>query len=155
MKSFKIFLPILIIQLGLACFLLSKRDIPKQAETIGEPLITLTGKLGLRFFPDMATIEDLGGPTTFPSFILELDKPSFLLALNTPVGEFSQDLEGILRHPHANELSIGTDMSAIYEKFKDQKVAITGYLFHAHTHHHRRPLLMNVQQVVSLGIVKK
>lgn len=115
------------------------------------PSITLTGKLQLKLFPgppEYSSIDD--GDRADYCWVLELDPPSFLLALNTPVDELRLDLSDILRRSNANEvmLTIDEDVRDLCRQCEYRQVAVKGLLFHAHTAHHYTPMLIDVQQLI-------
>ena len=111
-----------------------------------EPLITLTGKLRLKLFPgppEYSSIKD--GDRADHCWIVELDDPSFLFALNTPYNELSHDLSDILYRKDAYMLTLclNEDHVSLCQQYKDQNVAVRGVLFHAHTAHHYTPILLD------------
>lgn len=114
----------------------------------GDPLVVLTGKLRLKFFPDSseASIFEDGGSYCW---ILELDRPSFLMAITTPVTELALDLEDIVRQSNANlvTLGCGQDLDALCQPYENKNVIVEGYLFHAHTAHHPTPLLLDLKRI--------
>lgn len=116
-----------------------------------EPLITLTGKLRLRLFPgppEYSSIEE--GDRADHCWIVELDDPSFLLALNVPDNELSLDLCDILMRKDAYilMLCLNDGHVSLCQQYKDQNVAVRGNLFHAHTAHHYTPMLLDLKQLV-------
>lgn len=109
-----------------------------------EPVITLRGKLKLKEFPDSIEYDDR---TNY--WIVELDAPSFLLALNEPENELSLDLSEILKRKNASDLTLCFDQNQLefFQQFQDRGVTVTGNLFHAHTAHHYTPLLLSLEQI--------
>ena len=123
----------------------------QQLEDSSEPLVILTGKLRLQLFPgppEYSSIEN--GDRADYCWVLELDRPSFLQALNVPVNELTLDLSDILKRSEANVVMLGSDkeMGSICEQYEHEQVAVKGHLFHAHTVHHYTPMLMDVKEVV-------
>ena len=119
-------------------------------EFSSEPLITLTGKLGLKQFPgppEYSSIED--GDRADYCWILELDKASFLLALNTPVKELNLDVKDILKWSNPSEVMLVLDKEkeSFCRDLEHQQVCVNGHLFHAHTAHHYTPMLLDVKNV--------
>jgi len=122
-----------------------------------EPLITLTGKLRLKLFPgppEYSSIED--GDRADNCWIIELDDPSFLLALNVPDNELSLDLRDIVKRKDAYILTLCLNEShvSLCQQYKDQNVVVRGNLFHAHTAHQYTPMLLNLKQIIKATMNK-
>jgi|GEM_PF-6268706 hypothetical protein len=116
-----------------------------------EPSITLRGKLRLKLFPgppEYGSIEE--GDEADYVWIVELDEPSFLIALNAPENELSLDLADIVKRKDAHDLILCLDgnLERTCEEYKDQDVIVRGILFHAHTAHHYTPLLIDLEKIV-------
>ncbi|MCB1107748.1 MAG: DUF4431 domain-containing protein [Chlamydiia bacterium] len=109
------------------------------------------GKLRLKLFPgppEYGSVED--GDEADYVWIVELDEPSFLIALNAPENELSLDLADIVRREDAHDLilCLDEDLERTCEEYKDQEVIVRGVLFHAHTAHHYTPLLIDLEKIV-------
>ena|SRR3990167_9764511 len=116
-----------------------------------EPSITLRGKLRLKLFPgppEYGSVEE--GDRADYVWIVELDEPSFLLALNVPENELSLDLADIVKRKDAHDLILCLDkkLERTCEEYKDQDVIVRGILFHAHTAHHYTPLLIDLKDIL-------
>ncbi len=119
-------------------------------EAFSEPLVTITGKLSLKQFPgppEYSSVEN--GDRVDYCWILELDKPSFLLALGTPVKELGLDFKDILKWPNSSEIVLVLDkeMEKFCRDYEHQQVSVEGCLFHAHTAHHYTPMLLDVKRI--------
>ena len=116
-----------------------------------EPSIILRGKLRLKLFPgppEYGSIEE--GDRADYVWIVELDDPSFLLALNAPENELSLDLAAIIKREDAHDLilCLNENFKSTCEEYKDQDVIVRGVLFHAHTAHHYTPLLIDLKDIL-------
>lgn len=116
-----------------------------------DPFITLSGILQIKAFPgppEYSSIEH-GDRADF-CWVLNLDKESFILALNTPVPELSLDFRDIIKWPNANEVFLFPDQNVdeSFRRNRGQHISISGYLFHAHTIHHYSPILLTVPEHV-------
>lgn len=119
-----------------------------QSENVSDPFVTLTGTLHSKVFPgppEYSSIED--GDRADSCWVLNLDKASFILALNAPVQELSLDFEDIMKWPKANEMILVTEenMEEWLRSQQGKYISISGYLFHAHTAHHYSPMLLIVR----------
>jgi hypothetical protein len=114
-----------------------------------DPFVTLSGTLKLKIFPgppEYFSIEN--GDRADVCWVLDLDKESFILALSTPVQELELDFKDIIKRPNASEIFLFPDYN-VDESFRNkngQHISISGYLFHAHTAHHRTPMLLTVPE---------
>lgn len=120
-----------------------------QKEYGSDPFVTLSGTLRLKLFPgppEYSSIEN-GDRADF-CWVLDLDKESFILALNTPVQELGLDFKDIIKWPNASEVFLFPDQNVddSFRKKNGQHISISGYLFHAHTAHHYSPMLLTVPE---------
>ena len=120
-----------------------------QKEYGSDPFITLSGTLRLKLFPgppEYSSIEN-GDRADF-CWVLDMDKESFILALNTPVQELGLDYKDIIKWPNASEVFLFPDQNVdeSIRKRNGQHISISGYLFHAHTAHHYSPMLLTVPE---------
>lgn len=119
-----------------------------------EPIITVSGTLHSKLFPgppEYSCIEN--GDRKDYCWVLELDKPSFLLALNTPINELSLELSDILKRSDANQVIVilEKNMKNFSPEYENKNVIIQGHLFHAHTAHHYTPMLIQAKQILKLN----
>ena len=120
-----------------------------QQEYGSDPFVTLSGTLRLKLFPgppEYSSVET-GDRADF-CWILDLDKESFILAVNTPVQELGLDFKDIIKRPNANEVFLFPDCNVdeSFRKKNGQHISVSGYLFHAHTTHHYSPMLLTVPE---------
>ncbi len=142
---------VIVAAVPLAYFYSQKSKTPIASIQSFEPSITLRGKLRLKLFPgppEYGSIKE--GDRADYVWIVELDEPSFLLALNAPENELSLDLASILKREDAHDLILCLDekLERTCEEFKDQDVIVRGILFHAHTAHHYTPLLIALKDIL-------
>lgn len=142
---------IIITVVPLAYFYSQRPKTPATSIQSSEPSITLKGKLRLKLFPgppEYGSIEE--GDRADYTWIVELDEPSFLLALNAPESELSLDLADIIKREDAHDLILCLDEKheRTCEEYKDQDVIVRGILFHAHTAHHHIPLLIDLKDIL-------
>jgi hypothetical protein len=124
-------------------------------ETFPESLITISGILSRKQFPgppEYSSIDD--GDRVDHCWVLELDKTSFLLALNTPVKELGLDFRDILRWKNSSEvmLVLNDEVEKACRMYEGLRVYVVGYLFHAHTVHHYTPMLLDVKKVLDENV---
>lgn len=113
--------------------------------------IVLSGKMSLKLFPGPPEYSSVdNGDREDYCWVLELDQPSFLLALNMPVDELSLSLDDIVRRADAKLVLISSDKKwrNICQQYKNQKVFVRGSLFHAHTAHHYTPMLIEADEII-------
>ena len=142
---------VIVAVIPLAYFFSQKPKIPAASIQSSEPSITLRGKLRLKLFPgppEYGSIEE--GDQADYVWIVELDDPSFLLALNAPENELSLDLADIVEREDAHDLilCVNENLERSCEEYKDQDVIVRGILFHAHTAHHYTPLLIDLKDIL-------
>lgn len=135
----------------LAYFYSQRSKTPIENIQSSEPSITLKGKLRLKLFPgppEYGSIEE--GDRADYVWIVELDDPSFLIALNAPENELSLDLADIAEREDAHDLilCVRERLERACEEYKDQNVIVRGILFHAHTAHHYTPLLIDLKDIL-------
>jgi hypothetical protein len=146
-----------LVGLFIASYFLNKWIFSKSAdssldlEAFSEPLITIRGVLSQKQFPgppEYSSIEE--GDRVDYCWVLELDKASFLLALNTPVKELGLDVKDILRRSNSGEVMLVLDEETerFCRDYEHQQVSVEGYLFHAHTSHHYTPMLLDVKKIL-------
>lgn len=142
---------VLVAAVPLAYFYSQRPKTPVENIQSSEPSITLRGKLRLRLFPGLpeyGSIEE--GDEADYVWIVELDEPSFLIALNAPENKLSLDLTAIIKREDAHDLILCLDekLERTCEEYKDQDVIVRGVLFHAHTAHHYTPLLIDLKDIL-------
>ena len=148
---------VIIILLSLAYFYSKRGKAPSEHIQTPEPITTLSGILHLKLFPgppEYGSIED--GDEADYVWIVKLDDPSFLIALNAPETELSLDLVDIVKREDARDLilCVDEDDQKTCEEAQGQEVVVRGILFHRHTAHHYTPLLMDLQKIVPKDAMK-
>ncbi|MBI5274336.1 MAG: DUF4431 domain-containing protein [Chlamydiales bacterium] len=142
---------LIIIVLGLSSLIYKVAITQKRMNTAlelpdGAPeiLLTLNGTLKLKYW-------DIPGEEAHSGYVwfLELDKPSFKKALETPVWGYALPLKEILEQSNRYDVQFcpDEDTEDFCQNHIDQKVTIEGFLFHAHTGHHHAPLLMDLKAI--------
>lgn len=142
---------VLVAAVPLAYFYSQRPKTPIENIQSSEPSITLRGKLRLKLFPgppEYGSIEE--GDRADYVWIVELDEPSFLLALNAPENELSLDLADIIKREDAHDLILCLDEKheRTCEEYKDRDVIVRGILFQAHTAHHYTSLLIDLKDIL-------
>jgi hypothetical protein len=113
-----------------------------------ERLVSMTGMLGLRILkynPEDELSE------TYQCWILKLSPESFEVACKTPVRACFQTPESIRSSWNCNEMQLTSFDEHWLKDHLNQKVTLEGYLWHAHTHSHHTPILMDIEPWLSIA----
>lgn len=104
-----------------------------------EHLVSMTGMLDVRVLksdPEDELSE------TYHCWILKLSPESFEIACKTPVRACFQTPESIRSSKNCNEIQLNSYDAHWLQYHLRQTITLQGYLWHAHTHHHKTPVLM-------------
>jgi hypothetical protein len=106
-----------------------------------EILVAMTGVIQLQVLDrDPENPED----GTFEWWVLQLDDASFEKACTTPVHGSFQDPASIRAAPRNHELGLTGDYDREFLRTNiGHTVMLSGYLWHAHTHHHPSIVMMD------------
>ncbi len=106
-----------------------------------ERLVSMTGELQLHVLNKYPEDSELG---TFDCWILKMNPASFEIACSTPVRAAFQSPESIQSCVNCNELELTGGYDEVWlREHLGQTVTLSGYLWHAHTHHHHTPIMMD------------
>lgn len=115
------------------------------ADDEAEKLVVMTGKLTLRVFnsdPDRGSIENGGHPLYH--WMLTLDPTSFAIACSTPVRASFQTPATIRSFKNCNDMELTGEFDEEWlTSNANQIVTVPGYLWHAHTGHHRTAVMLS------------
>lgn len=106
-----------------------------------ERLVSMTGELASRVLNRDSENPELGA---IERFVIEMDSESFEIACSTPVRAAFHSPESIRESLRCHELELtgGFDKDWLRAHL-GQIVTLSGYLWHAHTHHHYTPVMMD------------
>lgn len=106
-----------------------------------ERLVSMSGELALQVLDRNSENLELG---TVDRFIIKMDSESFEVACSTPVHAAFHSPESIRESLRCHELELTGDFDKSWlREHLGQTMTLSGYLWHAHTHHHYTPVMMD------------
>ncbi len=106
-----------------------------------ERLVSMTGELALRIENRDPENPELG---TIDHWVIKMTPESFEIVCSTPVHAAFHSPDSIRESFRCHELKLTGDFDRNWLcEHLGQTVTFSGYLWHAHTHHHYTPVMMD------------